>query len=49
MAKQNKKDDKSGNDRQKTLKFALDQIEKTYGKGSVMLLGEKKGVLIDGI
>ncbi len=49
MAKQNKKDDHDENDRQKALKFVLSQIEKTYGKGAVMLLGEKKGVLIGGI
>jgi len=34
-------------DKQKVLKLALDKIEKDYGKGSVMLLGDKQKENID--
>ncbi|MGN6568444.1 MAG: recombinase RecA [Flavipsychrobacter sp.] len=34
-------------DKQKVLKLALDKIEKDYGKGSVMLLGDKQKDSID--
>jgi recombination protein RecA len=34
-------------DKQKVLKLALDKIEKDFGKGSVMLLGDKQNVAID--
>ena len=34
-------------DKQKVLKLALDKIEKDFGKGSVMLLGDKQNETID--
>ncbi len=34
-------------DKLKVLKLALDKIEKDYGKGSVMMLGDKQGDTID--
>jgi recombination protein RecA len=34
-------------DKQKVLKLALDKIEKDYGKGSVMMLGDKQQTVID--
>ena len=41
MAKEdNKKDDVKKDDRLKALDAALSQIEKQYGKGSVMKLGD---------
>jgi recombination protein RecA len=36
-------------DKQKVLKLALDKIEKDYGKGSVMMLGDKQQVAIETI
>jgi len=36
-------------DKLKVLKLALDKIEKDYGKGSVMMLGDKQQVAIDAI
>ncbi len=34
-------------DKEKALQSALTQIEKAYGKGSVMRLGEKAGIEVD--
>jgi recombination protein RecA len=42
-----KKTDKMADDKLKVLKLALDKIEKDYGKGSVMLLGDKQKVKMD--
>lgn len=36
-------------DRQKALETALQQIEKQFGKGSIMRLGETKGMLVEAI
>jgi len=36
-------------DRKKALSFALDKIEKDYGKGAIMKLGERANVAIDSI
>ncbi len=36
-------------DKLKTLKLTLDKIEKDYGKGSVMMLGDKQQVAIDAL
>src|SRR5690606_41756911 len=36
-------------DKLKVLKLALDKIEKDYGKGSVMMLGDKQAVNIETI
>lgn len=36
-------------DKQKVLRLALDKIEKDYGKGSVMMLGDKQQVAIETI
>ncbi|HYD21890.1 MAG TPA: DNA recombination/repair protein RecA, partial [Flavipsychrobacter sp.] len=35
------------NDRLKVLKLAIDKIEKDYGKGSVMMLGDKQQNVVD--
>lgn len=37
----------AADDKQKVLKLALDKIEKDFGKGSVMLLGDKQNETID--
>lgn len=37
----------AADDKMKVLKLALDKIEKDYGKGSVMMLGDKQQVKID--
>lgn len=39
----------AADDKMKVLKLALDKIEKDYGKGSVMMLGDKQQVAIDTI
>lgn len=39
----------AADDKMKVLKLALDKIEKDYGKGSVMMLGDKQQVNIDAI
>ena len=39
----------AADDKKKVLKLALDKIEKDFGKGSVMMLGDKKQVNIDTI
>ena len=39
----------SGNDREKALEMALAQIDKQFGKGSVMRMGEKSSLSIDTI
>lgn len=39
----------AADDKMKVLKLALDKIEKDYGKGSVMMLGDKQKVNIDTI
>ena len=36
-------------DRKKALETAMAQIERTYGKGSIMRLGENQGVVVDAI
>ena len=40
MAKE--KDDKVNVEKQKALRATMDKIEKTYGKGSIMKMGEEK-------
>ena len=48
MAKEdNKKDDVKKDDRLKALDAALSQIEKQYGKGSVMKLGDTSHMQVD--
>lgn len=39
----------AADDKMKVLKLALDKIEKDYGKGSVMMLGDKQQVNVDTI
>lgn len=39
----------AADDKLKVLKLALDKIEKDYGKGSVMMLGDKQQVAVDTI
>lgn len=39
----------AADDKKKVLKLALDKIEKDFGKGSVMMLGDKKQVNVDTI
>lgn len=39
----------AADDKMKVLKLALDKIEKDYGKGSVMMLGDKQAVKVDTI
>jgi len=39
----------AADDKLKVLKLALDKIEKDYGKGSVMMLGDKQQVISDAI
>ena len=34
-------------DRRKALETAIAQIEKDYGKGAIMRLGENQGVVVD--
>ena len=36
-------------DKKKALETAMQQIEKMYGKGSIMRLGENAGVVVDAI
>ena len=36
-------------DKQKALETAVAQIERSYGKGSIMRLGENTGVVVDSI
>ena len=36
-------------DKKKALETAMAQIERTYGKGSIMRLGENTGVVVDSI
>lgn len=36
-------------DKKKALQTAMDQIEKSYGKGSIMRLGENSGVVVEAI
>ncbi|MBM2814545.1 MAG: Recombination protein RecA [Ignavibacteria bacterium] len=38
---------KIGEERMKALKFAMEQIEKAHGKGSIMMLSDKRVVAID--
>ena len=42
-----KKEDKRSNDRSKSLDTALAQIERQFGKGSVMKMGERKAVAME--
>ena len=44
MAKTNGRSNDSGNDKGKALELAMSQIEKQYGKGSIMRLGDQGGV-----
>lgn len=44
MAKANPNSQHKDGDRQKALDLAMSQIEKQYGKGSIMRLGDKSGV-----
>lgn len=44
MAKTNGRSNDSGSDKGKALKLAMSQIEKQYGKGSIMRLGDQGGV-----
>ena len=36
-------------DKKKALETAMAQIERTYGKGSIMRLGENAGIVVDAI
>ena len=36
-------------DKKKALETAMAQIERTYGKGSIMRLGENQGIVVDSI
>lgn len=47
MATNNKKESNMADDKLKVLKLALDKIEKDYGKGSVMMLGDKQKEKMD--
>ncbi|NLZ94260.1 MAG: DNA recombination/repair protein RecA, partial [Bacteroidales bacterium] len=42
MAKE--KDDKINKEKQKALRATMDKIEKTYGKGSIMKMGDEEVV-----
>ena len=44
MAKTNGRNNDSGSDKGKALELAMSQIEKQYGKGSIMRLGDQGGV-----
>ena len=39
----------TGSDREKALKLAIDKIEKDFGKGSIMKLGDKPSVSVESI
>lgn len=45
----NKKKSTSSKDKQKAVKMAIDQIEKNFGKGAIMRLGEAKNHDVDAI
>ena len=45
--KANKADEKNTSDRQKTLDTALAQIERQFGKGSVIKMSEKQNAVIE--
>ena len=49
MAEKKKVLTDQGSDREKALKTALEQLEKTYGKGTVMRLGENVGMNVEHI
>ena len=49
MAEKKKTVAEPSSDKEKALKTALDQLEKTYGKGTVMRLGENVGMNVEHI
>lgn len=45
-----KKENTAGTtDKQKALETAMAQIEKAYGKGSIMRLGENQGIAVEAV